>query len=493
MSRRRAIVVIAVLFFLGVGCHDWLAQLCSAGQASSGTQAATAGPFRAGASVVDITPRRFPVSMLGSFSDRPATGANDPLCVRSLVLDDGKLRVAIAVCDVCVIPRELCDQAKQLASKATGIPLERILVAATHTHTAPAVVSLMDAIPVDVEYTKLLVRWIAEGIGKAAARLAPAKIGWGGIDVPEEVHNRRWFMKQETVGPNPFGGTDRVRMNPGAGGPDLLKPAGPTDPQVSVLSVVSTSGKPLALLANYSLHYVGGIPAGMLSADYFGEFTRQIRQRLAPGVEEPEFVGILTNGTSGDCNNVNFRQPRPRAEPMQRIREVASRIADAAAEVQRGIKHSGSLNLAMAQREIALGVRKPNAQELAQAKEILATTDAKPANARVRYYAEAGIRLSQWPDEVKILLQALRIGELGIVSTPCETFAEIGLEIKRRSPLRPTFTIQLANGYNGYLPTPEQHAVGGYETWRAVSSYLEVQASRKMTETLMELLEAVRK
>ena len=55
-------------------------------------------------------------------------------------------------------------------------------------------------------------------------------------------------------------------------------------------------------------------------------------------------------------------------------------------------------------------------------------------------------------------------------------FVEIGLEIKKKSPLKPTFTIELANGYNGYLPTPEQHELGGYETWRARSSYLEVDA-----------------
>ena len=81
------------------------------------------------------------------------------------------------------------------------------------------------------------------------------------------------------------------------------------------------------------------------------------------------------------------------------------------------------------------------------------------------------------PPKVKVILQAIRIGELGIVANPCETFVEIGLEIKQKSPLRPTFTIELANGYNGYLPTPEQHALGGYETWRARSSYLEVNAS----------------
>ena len=72
-------------------------------------------------------------------------------------------------------------------------------------------------------------------------------------------------------------------------------------------------------------------------------------------------------------------------------------------------------------------------------------------------------------------------------------FAEIGLEIKKTSPLKDTFTIELANGYNGYLPTPAQHALGGYETWRARSSYLEVEASTKITAAVNHLLAEVAK
>ena len=80
---------------------------------------------------------------------------------------------------------------------------------------------------------------------------------------------------------------------------------------------------------------------------------------------------------------------------------------------------------------------------------------------------------------------------MGIVSSPCETFVETGLAIKKQSPLKPTFTIELANGYNGYLPTPEQHQLGGYETWRARSSYLAVDAEPKLRSTLLALLKKV--
>src|SRR4051794_5369095 len=103
-------------------------------------------------------------------------------------------------------------------------------------------------------------------------------------------------------------------------------------------------------------------------------------------------------------------------------------------------------------------------------------------------YARETVLLAKYPAKVKARLQAIRIGELGIVSSPCETFVETGLEIKKKSPLKPTFTIELANGYNGYLPTPEQHRAGGYETWRARSSYVEAEAAPKITATLLELL-----
>jgi len=345
-------------------------------------------------------------------------------------------------------------------------------------------------VPRDPEYLKQVVEGLAEAIEQAAGRMAPAQIGWGVAPLPDEVNNRRWFMREELLGPNPFGRMDRVRMNPPAGSPELLRPAGPTDPDVSVVSIHTADGKPLALLANYSLHYVGDVPAGTVSADYFGEFARQIGQRLAP---DGPFVAMLTNGTSGDVNNINFREPRKAVPIFQRITTVASRVADAAQAACREMKYQDRVPLAMVERQISLGVRKASAGELAQARAVLAEKDEKKLPGLARYYAESALAIDKYPDTVDVKLQAIRIGDLGIVSMPCEVFAEIGLELKRRSPLQPTFTIQLANGYNGYLPSPEQHALGGYETWRATSSYLEVQASRKMTDTLLEMLAEVAK
>ncbi len=445
--------------------------------------------FRAGAFTQDITPTKFPISVNGGMADRQAKGAHDPLHARCLVLDDGSTMIALVVCDSCMLPREILDEAKRLANKTTGIPAGNMLISATHTHTAPTVTGVFQSDP-DAEYQKYLAEQIAKGIAKAHAKLAPAKIGWGVGREPNQLFNRRWKMKPGSIAADPFGRTtDAVKMNPGYQANGLLEPAGPVDPEVSILSVRTRDGKPLALLANYSLHFVGGVEP--LSADYFGAFAERIGELLKA---ESAFVGILSNGTSGDVNNVNYAGAAPgKKEPFEQIRLVADAVARAALAAEQKIDYRDWVPLKMAEREIELGVRLPSDQDVERAKAILAAAKGPVLKALPEIYARETVLLAKYPSQVKAKLQAIRIGELGIASSPCETFTAIGLEIKKKSPLKPTFTIELANGYNGYLPTPEQHKLGGYETWRARSSYLEVEASVKITASLLELLNEVAK
>jgi hypothetical protein len=260
---------------------------------------------------------------------------------------------------------------------------------------------------------------------------------------------------------------------------------------VSFISVRAKGGRPIGLLANYSLHYVGGVPAGGVSADYFGEFAKQIKQRIAPKDEgNPPFIGIMSNGTSGDINNINFRNPQPRKKPFEQIRHVASSVADKVWQVYKKTKHRESITLAMSQRELTLKIRKPNAKQLARAKQFLAEPDESKLPRRAKAYAQFTVNLAEMPPTKDIILQAVRIGEVGIASIPCEVFAEIGLDIKDRSPLKTTFTIELANGWNRYLPTPRQHRLGGYETWLG-TNILEIEASEKIKKVVLDLLRNV--
>ncbi len=421
--------------------------------------------LRAGAAAVDITPKEFPLNMPGGFSANMAEKAHDPLHARALVLDDGILILAMVVVDNLGAAPETIEEAKAIATKATGIPVSRMLVASTHTHTAPSSNTQKGPAPA-VAYRKLLVDGIAESIIKAHAALRPAAFGAASHPLPEEVFNRRWYLKLGKMPLNPYGKLDQVKMNPGTS-PDVLdRPAGPTDPDITVLSLQDTKRKPLALFANYSLHYVGGSPSGMVSADYFGEFARLMPSRLRAG---DDFVAMMSNGTSGDINNIPFLVNRPPREPFEQIRIVAGKAADTAWLAQRKIiKHETNIRLGMREREITLTYRKPTDEQMAAAKKVLAIKDKEAIEKLPRLaqnYARSTLSAAERPESFTVKLQAIRIGDVVVCGIPFETFVEIGLELKKRSPFPQTMVIGLANGRHGYLPTPEQHRLGGYETW----------------------------
>jgi neutral ceramidase len=442
-----------------------------------------AGDLKAGAFAQDVTPEKFPISVNGGFSDRKATSANDPLHARCLVLDDGTTKLAIVVVDSCMIPRELMDAAKALAEKKTGIPAANILISATHTHTAPTVAGVFQSEP-DADYIKFLTQKIADGIEKAHKNRVPAKIAWGVAEEPNQVFNRRWKMKPGVKNLDPFGGdTDKVKMNPPRMSMDLLEPAGLTDPRVTVLSVRTADDKPLALFANYSLHYVGDLPA--LSADYFGVFADSVTGKLKAS---KDFVGILSNGTSGDVNNVNFKAEAPKTKPGDRCRLVADAVATTAVKAIDKAEYEERGILRCATSEIELGVRKPTAAEIKRAEEILEKAKGRELKGPEEVYARETVLIAKYPDKVKVPLQAMVINGHAIIAIPCEVFTEIGLSLKKTTVFKNVCVVSLANGYYGYLPTPEQHKLGGYETWRARSSFLEVDASVKIADEVRLLV-----
>ena len=451
--------------------------------------------FRAGAATSNITP---PLGELivGGWQPIPATNIHDELHARCLVLDDGKVQLAIVLCDNVGIPVEVYDLAKQQVQEATGMPPSYLLMAATHTHSATTARGPLKTF-VETEltdYQKFLARRISDGVRRALAQLEPARIGWGKIDEPSEVFNRRWFVTDTSLLGNPFGGVDRVRMNPPRGSSKLDRPAGPTDPEISFVSVQSPDGRPIALLANYSLHYVGGVRSGDVSADYFGYFAKFIEEKLGATDQSPPFVGILSNGTSGDVNNINFPEKSTRKyTSYEKMQEVAEKVASRVFEAYQQIKFHDWVPLAAQQSNLTLKTRQPTPEMLAHFAKVTAASNDDPnrRQSREEIYADRIAKIQQAPKEVSIQLQALRIGDLGISAIPFETFAETGLELKDRSPFPDTFTIELANGSYGYLPTPEQHRLGGYETWLG-TSYVEEEATTKIVDTLLKLFTDLR-
>ena len=444
----------------------------------------------AGAATSNITP---PLGELivGNWTPVPATYVHDELHARCLVLDDGETRVAIVVADNVGIPRRVLDEAKRQIQKRSGIPVDHILISSTHTHSATTARSAADwdnATASPTTYQSFLATRIADGISRAISNLEPARAGWGSGNLPEQVFNRRWFMKPGPHLNNPFGGVDKVQMNPQVGSPDLLKPAGPTDPEIGFLSVQSISGRPIALLGNYSLHYVGGVPNGHVSADYFAVFAGRMKQLLEQDSHAPPFVPMLSNGTSGNINNIDFRGGQKRLPNYERMELVANQVAAEVFRAMQGIEYRDSVPLKISQRELTLETRRPTDKLMSWAREVLARPDSAPLrHPRERIYAERTLRMAEMPPRIDIPLQAVRIGDLAIVTIPFEVFVEIGLELKAKSPFPDTFAISLANGAYGYLPTVAHHELGGYETWLGTNQ-VEIQAAPKIVDALLQML-----
>ena len=449
--------------------------------------AAAAPPrvFRAGAAASNITPP-LGTSINGGFQDRKATHIHDELHARCLALDDGTTRLVIVTADSCVISRGIFDDAKRQVQEATGLPMENMLMSATHAHSCGTLTAVGQSEP-DPAYQKFVAHRIADGARRALNNLEPARIAWGFGNVPQHVFNRRWHLTPGAIPPNPFGGTnDQVRMNPGYRLPDPARPAGPVDPQVWFISVQATGGRPIALHANYSLHYVGGVGPDHISADYFGAFADRIQALLGADRVEPPFVGIMSNGTSGDVNNNNYGGAPVKRKPYEQIKAVAEDVAQEVARMCKTLSYHDWVPLGVAQKEITLALRLPAPDEVARAREVMSRSKELPRMGTMEeVYARETVLLREFPAQVSAPLQVLRIGDLRVAAIPAEVFVEIGLELKRKHPS--SFTVSLANAYHGYLPTPEHHRLGGYETWRARSSCLEVDASTKIIAALEEL------
>ena len=464
----------------------FLAGLLCLGGVLPGVSAAAV--FRAGAAQVCITPP-LDTWINGGLGPGRARHIHDDLYVRALVLDDGTTRLAFAVVDTCLLDRPVFDEAKRLVRQHAGLAPEAVMMSCTHTHSAGSAcgVHLTEA---NEAYRRWLPGRIADAVRCAFDNLAPAQLAWGSGSVPQHVFCRRLLVKPGVTYTNQLGFTNELaKMNWDSPHPADGEPTGPVDPELFVLSVRHADGRPLALLANYSLHYVGDVGPEHISADYFGVFADRIQQLLGADRQDPPFIGILCNGTSGDINNIDARAERkPSSPPYTQIRRVAEDVAQETLRVVNGLGHRRDMKLAAALRECPVATRQPTAAEVQQARTVIAGRPVEKLQSWTENYAREQILLSEWPAEVTMPLQVFRIGDLAVAGWPGEIFAASGLDLKRRSPVKPLFNVGLANGWYGYIPPPEQFRVGAYETWRMRTSPLETNAIPKMMAVFLDLL-----
>ncbi|NQT13652.1 MAG: neutral/alkaline non-lysosomal ceramidase N-terminal domain-containing protein [Planctomycetes bacterium] len=442
-----------------------------------------AAGMEAGVAVGNITPP-LEYRMCGYFHERLSTGTHDPLLAKAVVLRQGRRQAAIVLCDLIGFPRELTVHVRRVAQEKTGIPADNILLAATHTHTGPLYTGVMrkhlhdlavarqGSDPAEkVDYPALLIEKLVQVIADAQAALEPVKLGVGVGREEKLSFNRRFHMK----------GGGPVRFNPGKMNPDILRPAGPIDPDVGVLLFRrAADDRPLASLTVFALHLdtVGGLE---YSADFPYYLEQSLRRELGQG-----FVSLFGNGTCGDINHVDVSHGRP-----QKGHEEAERIGRGlAATVEStldGLDQIEEPSLDARLEVVDVPLKQFDDEEVAWAKEAMKKvhTAELPFLERVRAYNIAAVQMLKG-DTLPMTVQVFRIAEnVAVVTLPGEPFVDLGLSIKRKSPFATTMVIELAHDAAAYVPTQKAFAEGSYET---VNTRIQSGGGEMLVETALRLL-----
>ncbi len=440
------------------------------------TPASIAADLRVGTGSVEITPPKG-APMAGYYYNRTADGVHDALLAKALVLEKDGEKAAMVACDIAMLPRPIIEQARGYIEQQTGIPAARVMISATHAHTGPVVLSERsrgtlegEMLEIARQYAASLPRMIADAAAKANANLRPARVSGAVGSEPSLTFNRRFHMKDGTVG-----------WNPGKLNPNILRPAGPIDPAVPIFYFDTPDGKPVATYVNYALHLdtVGGT---YYSADY--PYTLS---KLLGEVKGPEMLTLFTIGCAGNLNHIDVSTRDPQKGNGEAAR-IGTVLAGAVlkslkrvepAEAGRLAVRSEMLNLPLAEirpgdldwaRKVTPLYGKPNAapfMDLVRAFKItdVAARDGKPLEAEV---------------------QVIALGrDVAWVGLPGEIFTELGMAIKRASPFRFTAVAELANGSIGYVPDRKAYPEGAYE---AVSARCAPGGGEMLVEAATRLL-----
>lgn len=426
--------------------------------------------MRCGMSEVDITP---PLgnSIPGYFVDRKSSGIKDLLYAKSLVVESGKITICLIVVDAIDLARRDVERIRQRVQEATGIPPENIMVSATHTHTGPPVKEGFSS-----KVNESYMEWMAQKAGDAGILAyngrKEARIGLGRGQEANIAFNRRFYMKDGSV-----------TTNPGVNNPLIDRPAGPIDPEVLVVRIDDAAdGSPMGVLTNYACH-TDTVSGSEYSADFPGALSSTIKKVLGNHT-----VSLFMLGACGNINHIDVSGVVPR-DSRNHIRmgtvlagevlKVREKITSLASELDIDVKISS----------FQVEHRVPTERELKMAEDAelngAQATDSERAFARqIRSIQAAG------PGVTDIEIQAVKLGELGIVGLPAEIFVEFGLRIKHESQFPYTLVNELCNGSaHGYICIKEAYNQGGYEPRITNNSKLSEDTGDIFVQKSIELLQ----
>ena len=377
--------------------------------------------------------------------------------------------------------------------KKTGIRPESILISASHTHSggpigyylpdefndaSPLVRSLVHekTVCASPEYLAKVEKAIVEAVVEADARRAEAKCGVGFGSEGKVAFNRRFRMRKGFT-----------MTHPGQGNPDILEPAGPTDPQVGVVGCWDATGKFLGCIVNFASHATNG--AGGISADYVYYIEKTIR-----GLIGESAVVVFLPGAAGDVTQVDNRSPHQ----IKQFGEVSARFvggrvgAEALKELLAMEQGAGPLGPVAAATRV-LEISAPAAQPRAPGQGPRAGEEGCQDRRRHGVDLREGDRGAGRPDRAepvaKVEVQAVQVGPAVFLACPAEYFCQFGLDMKAAVKFPFAFPVSLANDAIGYVPTEEALGPrgGGYETRLTSYSNLEPAAGRRIADALVEL------
>jgi neutral ceramidase len=401
----------------------------------------------------------------GGILPAKVNGQEAPLRAVAVVIEKpGAGKVALVACDVLMLNRDLLDPAVEEVVKALRISTAHVLVNCTHTHHAPTTCTVHG-----YQREELFCRRVQQGIVKAAKE-ADAKLKDGdakfSFRLGEESsvgQNSRLLLKDKSIfwiGPRD----------------DAVRPTGPFDPELPVLTFLGNDGRPRATVFNHSTHTIGTRKPAR-SPSFYGLAAQELES-------ERGGTFLFLEGASGSTHNLSL----PAAEMTLRIKQA---VADA----------MGKATPHPVKRITAVKVPfKYKVRTFDEAKEDAAVS----AYCGVRAPKGADDIIRVFRDQRRVLrpiqgqertswVQAMLIGDVAIVGVPAEYFTVLGQDIKRRSPFRYTYVAELANDWIGYLPDRKGHELGGYQTWTGLHSFAEPGTGERIADTAVGLLENLAK
>ncbi len=436
--------------------------------------AAQGAPFELGLAEIDITP---PVGyrLDGNFSERLASGRRDPLKAKALVFRQGAVRAAMVVTDLLGMPRSMSDDVRQAAAERTGIPAANIAITATHTHTGPmfagqrarvfseqAAAKLGKDPLAEVRYPETLTARLVDVLVEAAAQVSPATMTFTQAREDRVSFNRRFHMKDGTV-----------RFNPGVRNPDIVRAAGPIDPDLPFL-LFSKQDKPVGSLAVFALHLdtTGGTE---YSADYPGHLADELRREFGA-----DFLSVFGTGTCGDINHIDVTGERRYAAPLIG-RQLALTLLSTRS---RQPLTAPSLNVLSTR--LSLPLRRVTTEQAASARARLNDVGRTGVPFLTQVEIVTTLDLAERGPALDAEVQVIRLHpEVAVVLLPGEVFVELGLAIKRASPFRHTLVVELSNDNPAYVPTEKAFREGSYEI---VNSRIEPGGGEQLVEAAVDLL-----